>query len=61
MAEKRKAKAQSLNDATLEGDSDVGSGRAMRNRVPVGVRQRGDPSGSGASSAAELRGARERV
>jgi hypothetical protein len=29
MAEKRKANAQSLNDATFDGDSDEGSGRAM--------------------------------
>jgi hypothetical protein len=36
MAENRKARAQSLNDATFEGVSDVGRGRAIESNVSGG-------------------------
>ena len=36
MAENRKARAQSLNDATLDGVSDVGRGRGIEPNVSGG-------------------------
>ena len=41
MLEKRNASAQSLNDATLDGDSEVGRGRAIDAKATDGVGQRG--------------------
>ncbi len=37
MAEKRNAIAQSLNDATFDGDSDVGSGNGIGRGYPAPV------------------------
>ena len=37
MAENRNASAQSLNDATFEGESELGSGRAITGEDTAGV------------------------
>ena len=37
MAEKRNARAQSLNDDTFDGDSEVGSGRLIATQANEGV------------------------